>query len=333
LIQGTDGNFYGTTYSGGSANTGTVFSLTGPAAPTLTWSAVDIAADINGTSRVLWNRTDGAAGIWNVDPTGAVTAIGAVYGPYTDSEGTWTAKKLTVAADGRTRVLWTRADGAAGLWTLDAYGTEKRIGAIYGPYADTQGTWTAADFATAPNGQSRILWTRSDGAIGLWTMNPEDDLTSIGGVYGPIAGWTAKADGATGDGTARVLWTKADGEMGLWTMDAANAMQTVGTVYGPFTDSGGLWSAVGLGTSAGGGSQVLWTRADGAAGLWTFDGTDQAATIGAVYGPFTGLTATASDAASSQARVLWVRSDRAMEIWNFDESDSGSFMNFIYGPF
>ena len=184
--------------------------------------------------------------------------------------------------------------------------------------------WNAHDVTVAPNGTSRILWTRSDGAAGIWALNASGVETAVGPTYGPYAGWTAKAIGAASDGTSRILWTRSDGAAGLWTMNATGTQIKVGAIYGPYSDSHGMWSASDLGTSSDGTSNVLWTRSDGAAGLWIFNSADAAMTLGTVYGPFAGFTAAALDFCDrSITRLVGAlrRGRRPVELWGVRHGD------------
>jgi uncharacterized repeat protein (TIGR03803 family) len=82
LVQGTDGNFYGTTTMGGLYNKGTVFRLSLPLAPffksivkagsavTLVWSSVA------GQNYQLEYSTNLAQGIWNNIGSGVLATNG-----------------------------------------------------------------------------------------------------------------------------------------------------------------------------------------------------------------------------------------------------------------
>src|SRR4029077_11569839 len=68
LVQGSDGNFYGTTYQGGANNQGAVFKLTAPTATSLTSS---LNPSAYGQSVTFTATVSSASGT----PTGSVTFV------------------------------------------------------------------------------------------------------------------------------------------------------------------------------------------------------------------------------------------------------------------
>src|SRR6185437_13486609 len=94
LIQGSDGNFYGTTYNGGSSGLGTVFQVT----PT-------------GTETVLHSFAGGSDG---AHPYAAVTqgSDGSIYGTTYQGGTSNLGTVFRVTADGTETVLYSFAGGS-----------------------------------------------------------------------------------------------------------------------------------------------------------------------------------------------------------------------------
>jgi hypothetical protein len=208
------------------------------------WVAQQIAVGTDGASRVLWtNISPGTGGqlvgVWKFDASDTETAIGPVYGPYSDSNGTWVAKKLAVAPDGTLRLLWT-SDGANGqevvVWTMDANGNLTTVGTVYGPFTDSSGRWFVRDLKVAPDGTSRLLFTEygtSGARAVVWKMDASGKQTSGGTAYGPYStsagSWFPQQLAMASDGTTRLLWTiygtttsgtYSGDTFGIWTLDA-----------------------------------------------------------------------------------------------------------------
>jgi hypothetical protein len=261
-----------------------------------TWTAQAVAVGSDGTSRVLWTRSDGAAGLWSFDSSGNATVIGAVYGPFAG----YTARSVGVSGDGTSRVLWATNTGSAGIWLMDENDLESYIGKTYGPYANYQ----AVSLATDDSGYSRVLWRDTNGAAGIWTFDPLGNETVIGPTYS-LAGYVATAVGATDDtqfgvasspttGDATMLWagsTSSGGSSTIWTFDPTNTEKLEGPVYGPFANFAATAFSMAaspseLGGSFDGTSRVLFNETNGASGIWTFGTEDAENIIGTLYGPF-----------------------------------------------
>ena len=291
-------------------------------APVSIWTAAVIGAGPNGAGRIVWNRSDGASGLWVLGANDAETTIGPAYGPYPG----WMSAAIATASDGTSRVLRTDASGDAAVWAFNAAGTETAIGPTY---HDPSGM-TARSIGVAGDGTSRVLWTNTNGMAAVWTFDAGGSATAIGPAYGPYPGWTATGLAAEADGTSRVLWTNTDGRAGLWSFAANDVMSIVGPAYGPYAG----WTARAISAPGNGTSRVLWTNTNGAAGIWSFGSSDTESAVGAAYGPYVGWTASALGTASDgTSRVLWNRPDHAAGAWTFDASEAKSMIGPAYGPF
>ena len=289
-------------------------------APVHTYNAVAIASAPDGFTRLLWDKNDGSATVWNIGSVGGLT-YGPVYGPYTG----WTARALAAAPDGTNRLLWTNANGQATVWTLNASGTATAYGPTYGPFAG----WTAKGLATAPDGTSRLLWTNTNGQATLWTLNAGGSATSYGAVYGPIAGWTAQSVTVDSNGSSRLLWDNTDGRMTVWTLPATGSL-AYSPVYGPITG----WTAKTVSVGPDGQSRVLWNNTNGSAVVWALSASGAVTSYGTVYGPYGGWGASAlSVDGSNLTHLLWANTDGHASVWTATVGGSVQSYSTAYGPF
>jgi hypothetical protein len=79
----------------------------------------------------------------------------------------WRATSEAVGSDGNTRLLWTKADGTAVIWNVNAATGQVSAGPDLGPYAG----WTAAHLAAGADGCLRLLWDGANGQESLWSLD------------------------------------------------------------------------------------------------------------------------------------------------------------------
>lgn len=142
--------------------------------------------------------------------------------------------------------------------------------------------WTAASVATGPDSQTRVLWSRGDGAMTLWTLNPDGSNASYSRIFGPYDGWTAQAVSVGPDNSAHILWTNADGRMTPWTLDASNQLTGNFPVFGPYAG----WAATSISTGPDSNTHILWTNTDGRMTPWTLTASNQLTGNFPVFGPY-----------------------------------------------
>jgi uncharacterized repeat protein (TIGR03803 family) len=177
LIQATDGNFYGTTPSGGADNTGTVFEIT----PTGTLTTLHSFAYTDGgapitplaqaTNRELYGTTQGGGAnndgtVFKITPGGALTTLYSFCAQPSCTDGSFPLAGLVQGTDG------------------NFYGT------TYGGGTNDEGTV----FKIAPTGTLTTLHS-FDGSDGLYPY-----AALIQGTDGNFYG-TTSGDGVTSDGT------------------------------------------------------------------------------------------------------------------------------------
>jgi uncharacterized repeat protein (TIGR03803 family) len=207
LLQGSDGNFYGTTVYGGTNNLGTVFQLTPAGVYTVLYSfgsgndvTQPASALVEGSDGNYYGVADaggtkGEGGLFKVTPEGVETVLhsfAAFFGPIDGSISYPLPAHLLKGSDG------------------NFYGTTVNGGA----YGDIQNNGFGAVFELAPNGVVTILHSFSGPPDGA---NPMSGL--IQGTDGTFYGTTSigGADGAgtvyeiTPEGNESVLYSFAGG--------------------------------------------------------------------------------------------------------------------------
>lgn len=274
LVRGANGVLYGTTAAGGTANDGTVFSLTPPAAGQTQW-----------TETVLWSFAGGSDG---ADPYGALIidpVTGALYGTTEDGGkmlkachgGCGTVFALTPPAAGQTQwtksTIWSFADGTDGYHPYAGV-VEDANGVLYGTTVlNAQGYGSV--FSLKPSGAA---WTESTLYVFPFASDPSAGSEPYGGVIlgpnGVLYGAT-KLGAFTGGGVAYSLTPPALGG-GQWTYTMlANltdrpmgplAMDASGNLYGTGEQgaTGGDGTVFELTPPALG--QTEWTETE----LWNF---------------------------------------------------------------
>jgi len=139
------------------------------------WLARSISSGPDGLTRVLWNKSDGSAGLSLLGAGGIVATyrFGGVPG--------LSAQDIAVGSDNRTRILWANADGRMVLWSVDNSGAVTNSGTDYGPPVSGQ---AATRISAGADGLTRVLWTSPEGTGTLWLMSLDNVRQSSFG-FGP----------------------------------------------------------------------------------------------------------------------------------------------------
>jgi len=212
LIQGTNGNFYGTTYEGGSATYyGTVFKITPQGTMTILHSFEDgsVANDGYGPLAGLIQGSDG-------------NFYGTTYEGGNPTNGTAQGTVFKITPQGTVTILHTFQDG-----TVTNDGTQQKAGLIQGSDGNFYGTslegGSANDgtvFKITPHGTVTILHSFSDGSVTNDGSLPYADLiqASDGNFYGTTnAGGSATYYGTvfkiTPQGAVTILHSFEDGSV------------------------------------------------------------------------------------------------------------------------
>ncbi len=296
LTLGSDGLLYGTTPRGGMFSRGIVYR-------------VNLAVS---HTHLLWNKTDGTASLWTINPDHSYTSV--LYGPYAG----WTARATAAAPDGTNWLLWTNTNGTASLWHVTALTATGYSATQYGPYPG----YRTVSLSVGSDGSPHLLWDKTDGTALLWTVSPTNGTFTYT-TYGPYTGWTANAV-ASGATVTDLLWNKTDGTASGYRI-AANGSLTY-HLFGPYPG----YTATALSVGPDDGAHLLWDKTDGTALLWNVDFTS-GTFMYTSYGPFSGYAAraiaTGSDAVT---HILWDNANGTASLW----SVTGSGYSYTaYGPF
>jgi uncharacterized repeat protein (TIGR03803 family) len=148
LVVGTDGNFYGTTYSGGTQGFGTVYRLTPSGLETVLWNFGTSANDGQNPRAGLIQATDG--NFYGTTMNGGAAGYGTVF---------------TVTAGGAETVLWSFGVTAGDSQNPFAPLLQASDGNFYGTsvYGGASGSGSAFEVTAA--GSETMIWSFSVGTI------------------------------------------------------------------------------------------------------------------------------------------------------------------------
>jgi hypothetical protein len=134
--------------------------------------------------------------------------------------------------------------------------------------------WTARRIAHGPDGRLRLLWTHTDGRVGISTIDGGQIVSTYR--FTPEAGWSARDLTVATDGQARILMDGPDDAMTVWSV-SDSGVRTEGPIHA--SPSAGQ-SASRLSAGSDGLTRVLWTSPDGSGTVYLL-GLD-----GALHGSF-----------------------------------------------
>jgi len=228
LVEGTDGNFYGTAYGGGVNNDGTVFSVTSAGTPTLLYSfcsqancpngeypfgGLVLGSDGNfyGTASLGGASNNGTA--FNITPAGNLTTLYSFAGGTTDGSGP--VSNLVQGKDGN--FYGTTYSGGA-----DSLGTEFKLAISPALAAPVQLT---GPFASIAAGESftityKVVNAYSDTLQQCFATNNAGDTTGWTGIF-------------TGSPTAQIKSVKASTTPGTYTYTLTCGGMETGTLSVP----------------------------------------------------------------------------------------------------
>jgi hypothetical protein len=260
--------------------------------------AFDISVGRDDKARLLFKDPHERLTLRTMDGSGDTAS--QTYGRYSG----WSPKALADGPDGLTRVLWTHADGSAGIWFVSDQGINQasyRLGPVQG--------WTAIDVASGTPGTTRILWAHENGAIGFWAVDFSGHI-SYGPKLAPDPDWTAVAIADGADGLTRLLQTRGDGSAEL-SLVGPNGLFSIHQ-FG----RGDRWKAIDIAVGADLQSRILWRHADGRMSLWRVDGHGNITAPGPIYAPPTGFAAQRVGAGpDGHTQVLWTNPDGSALLW------------------
>jgi uncharacterized repeat protein (TIGR03803 family) len=268
LLQGSDGNFYGTTASGGANNAGTIFSITPAGAFSLLYSFSGQPPDgaypnglTRGSDGNFYGTTEGGriyggmslcgipgstcppsssrGTVFMITPGGTFTTLYEFSGP----DGQWPLAPLVQGADGNFYGT-TSAGGASNDGTVFKVSTGLESAAYAVPPPPGNVTYSVA------GGSTTVSWSAVPGAMS-YNVYANESVCAGTTPCVPVAKTTATSVTLTGMPSGiQVAWVNASGTSGL---SAPATAGTDPTSDPPASGGGGaldLWMLIGLGGAA-----------------------------------------------------------------------------------
>jgi len=297
LIQGSDGNFYGTTASGGTSGKGTVFKVTPAGVETVLYSftggttdgSVPVAALIQGSDGNFYGTTSsgGASSVgtvFKITPAGVETALhsfaggtsdggqpiaaliqggdGNFYGTTSSGSANNTGTVFKITPAGVETVLHSFASGTDGFGPLAAL-IQGSDGNFYGTTSSGGTNNNGTVFKITPAGVETVFYSFSGGTDG---SQPQAAL--IQGADGNFYG-TTLSGGTTTNGTVFKI-TPAGAETVLYSFDSGPEGQTpTGLIQG---SDGNFYGTTSRGGTSGNGTVFKVTPAGVETVLYSFTG-------------------------------------------------------------
>ena len=204
--------------------------------------------DGNGTSDLMWQRSDGLVVEWGMN--GAAVASGAIVnslGPEWSSLGSG-----DFDGDGKTDLLWQRTDGLIVDWTMN--GSTITAGNIV---SRLDASWSLAargDFNG--DGRADLLWRNTAGTIVEWQMNgPTVSYGAAVAFLDPSIAVIGSGD-FNGDGKTDLLFRDSGGHVSSWNMNGTSVINSANVAS---VDSS--WSFLGTGDfNNDGTADALWRQ-------------------------------------------------------------------------
>jgi len=348
LVQGSDGNLYGTTTGGGANVFGALFRITTSGVLTtlhsftgadgeLPYAGLVMGSDGNfygtasaggangsgtifkltmapsaGSMYALWNHS-GQASLWKIPVSGSMTT--ASFGPYTG----WTPAGLTSDTSGNAYMLWTSTTGQASVWKLSS-SLALTTSQTFGPFTG----WSAKSIAVGPDGNVHLLWNGPSNAASIYNVVLGTSITSKG--YGPFTGWQATQIAVDSNNNTRVLWTDAAAsQASLWNITSAGVQTSQS--FGPYSG----WQAQSLAMGSDNLARMLWAQTSTKqASIFTV--SPSGSVTSKALGPYTGWSPTGLAVnKDGDSDLMWTSTSNALSM--FDIGSTGSFTSNSYGPY
>ena len=317
-----------------AAGNGQSVSVGGAGEHTVTYHAVDIAGNVEGTHRITFTIVSDVAvsrpAISGIDPdyveagspdtviviTGTgfnpgasvVSVGGTVLAPVAGVTSTPTSLAVTIpagllAAPGTLGVTVTNGDGGSAAYDVEVI--------------EPVGIETAApvDVAVGPDNRTYLLWGDPAGTTDLWVVGADGGVVKQAR-FGPYAGWKAVALSVGGDNRLRVLWNNLETEeTGWWLLSPGLDIQGH-VAYGPLAG----WAARDIAAGPDGRTRILWNHLDGRAGLWTVNDAGVIDGYGLLGAYPDWLAQSLAVGTDNKCRVLWTHVDGSLSLWRLSKS-------------
>ena len=276
------GNLYGTTISGGTNGTGTIFKLSIPGV-TMPPTRFDFNQD--GHADLIWYNTgSGGVSVWDMNDQ-SVLQYGGVFTQRAPSTGWIPVASPDANGDGYPDLLWWNSlYGYLTLYTLQNTTVEAKDN----NFAQIKNiNWKPVAVADNSGGAwTMVLQNKASGDIARWLMNG-DKVVNVGPVFASLGAhspWqVVGAPDLNGDSKSDLLfWNSQTGEVSSWNCNLANSQ--VLSYNGDIAQvSDTSWHLVGSEDSNGDGHPDLiwWNAKSGIESRWLLNGTTVTAYGGA----------------------------------------------------
>ncbi|HYD88988.1 MAG TPA: FG-GAP-like repeat-containing protein, partial [Vitreimonas sp.] len=214
----------------------------------------------DGTSDMLFRRSDGLIVTWDVSGTTLDTAsvlaqVGAE----------WTALGTgDFNGDGAADILWQHDSGLVFTWEMDG-----SVITSAGGIASLGNDWSLVSIGDL-DGDTRddLVWRNDSGLVVTWQMDGRT-IESAGALAVLGAEWSLSGRGDfNGDGQEDLVWRRDDGLSFVWQMNG----NTIESGYATSVQAGTEWTIVGVGdTNADGYDDFIWQRDDGLIVAWLME--------------------------------------------------------------
>jgi len=252
----------------------------------------------------------------------------AVCGFLTPAQAAPQAVSLAVDSSRQTWLLWNNPDGSTALTKINP---DTTVAAVQS-YAPIVG-WRCTAVAAGPS-TPRLLWQHAaDGQASVWTLDAAGAFASSTPGYGPYSGWTAQGLSLNGDSQARLLFKHGPSDQfAVWTLAGSSyASSTPG--YGPLSSDGLLWDAKAIAGGSDSLTRLLLVRGDGAAAVWTLNGSGYVGSSSAFAQPAGYSCRGVAVGGDTLTRLLWVNtSGGGAAVWTLTSGGVFGSSTPLLGP-
>jgi len=321
LVQGSDGNFYGTTDMGGANDEGTVFSITPAGVLTTLVSFTGNGATDQGSSPQAGLVQGSNGNFYGTTTQGGADGAGTVFrirlnATYADFNG-----------DGHPDyLLFNPSTLQSAIWHLTGPAI---VSQNYGPTLPAGWTVVGAGDFDGSGKMDYLLFNPNTRQTAFWYMN---DTVHLGGAYGPTlpAGWSivGVAD-FNGDGSPDyLLYDASTRQTAIWYL---NGNVRIGNAYGPTLPAG--WTVAGVADFNGDGhpDYLLFNASTRQTAIWYLNNN---VFMSSSYGPTLPAGWTVSGTADFNGDghpdyCLFDPGTRQTAIWYLN---GATFVNGVYAP-